>query len=489
MHAALRSAGALLPRLLLLSLALFCCCSAASATSPVVSVTQTFVNSSCLSFSVVLPADSTAETLRVVVKPQLNNNATDESFPVTLPGPMTIDVNHLRPSSAYTLVFTLESAVNGTSDPVELIEQKTHSLGPQIIALWAQDLTPDDAHPEDADFSNGDQILIAFDSDTNQPPVGSVAQLGQLFAFSVSIGDDYAGQWNSPRELMIQIRDKGQASPVLGAFTVNIIGDIHSPDGLSDQSRSQSPPLTGSWAAYSASNPRWIVPVNKPADDYTSYGVTSYANDEVPLPLSIVFPPGSRTSGYGVAAIVSFPTSTDSIGFLLNANDFNLTQTPAFQIATKKLTNAQLNAAVGTLRLIPRTDYTGYAAVEVGIYDLAATNGAWTMLKSNTYLTVRVDPTPGPEIPSLSVGSDSHSGGLLSNPIEAIKTYRTPLIIGLCVVFGFFLLTGVSICAYRKYRGGRDARDFEGHSLTDDEAAPPMGEGGPSRRFYYDAKV
>lgn len=479
----------LLARLLLLAAACLFFVSSAAATESLGEVKQVFVNSTSLAFSVALPPNTQAETLRVLVKPQLDGNATDKAFPVVLPGPMRVEVNQLMPDSAYTFVFTLESAVNGTSAPVELTEVRTHSLGPQIVALWAEDLTPMEGNDEDSGFSNDDQILIAFDSDTNQPPVATPAQLKELFQFSVSLGEDYTGSWNSPRELKIVIKDKGQASPVLGSFFIQIIGDIHSPDGNSDQSRSVSPPLTGSWAAYTASNPRWIVPLNKDPSNYGSYGLSTIVNTPVSIPLDIVYPADAKTTGYGVAAIVSFPTLTDSIGFMLDAQNFNVSSRPASQIAAWRLSNAQLKAAVGTLTLIPKSDYVGYAAVEIGIYDLAQTNGAWTDLKSTTYITVRIDPEPTPPIPALSVSNEQSNGGLLSNPIAAIKAHRTPLIIGLCVVFGFLLLSGLSFFAYRKYRGGRDARDFEGHSLTDSEAPAPVGEGGPSRRFYYDAKV
>ena len=158
---------------------------------------------------------------------------------------------------------------------------------------------------------------------------------------------------------------------------------------------------------------------------------------------------------------------------------------------TSALTNAQLIQALKSLTLIPRADYVGYVSVQVSLVD--ATVGIYSAPVAVSYMTVRVDGLAEPDIPTLTAGSGSGgsagSSGLLSDPIGAIETHKTPLIIGLSVVFGFFILVGLAILLYKKRKSGRDEKDFEGSSLTEDEAPPPMGESGPTRRFYYDAKV
>lgn len=74
----------------------------------------------------------------------------------------------------------------------------------EIVSFFASD--PDSG---DAVFSTGDEIGIDFNIPTNQAdlPDNAVtrAQLDSVFQFSMSIGQDYVGRWNTPASLRITI--------------------------------------------------------------------------------------------------------------------------------------------------------------------------------------------------------------------------------------------------------------------------------------------
>jgi hypothetical protein len=474
-----------------------------SATAPPSAVKVVHTNSSALSFLVSIPADSDADQLHVHQQPERDGNASNAYFPIPSSpgGPGTgqdirVDVSKLQPASKYLFTFALVSSVNGSeSTPLATTPAliSTYSLGPAITLFYASDPTPTDkvTDPADEGFSAGDTLTLVFDMDTNTPAVGSKADIDALIKFSVPLGADYTGRWDSPRILVIIIKDIGQSDPKVGLLRAAIqeSGNLLSPSGNSDVSTSVSPPLIGSFAARDASTFSYFIPLDsnnvrvEDPQDFAAYGVQ--AEQDVPrrIPLDLVFPPNNaKTRGYGINAMVAYPNAgADSIGFQLNG-----TFAYAMSASVREqgvLTNAELSQALTTLHLIPSPGYTGYTCVEVQLID-RGTN----ILMADVFVTIRFDAPAAPEIPSLTVGGNN--GSLLSNPMHTLNTYRTPLIIALCTVVGFFVLLGLGICAYRKYRGGRDARDFEGQSLvvTDDE--PRLGaDGQATRRFYYDAKV
>ncbi len=458
-------------------------------------------NSTSLSFSIGIPAGTDATTLHVLVQTVRDGNATDNYFPLTLPGPIIVDVGNLRPGSEYVFAFYLESPTNGTSEATKPSPSvvRTHNLGPQIVSFFASDPTEDTVNPTaDADFSVGDTITLAFSAKTNAPAVGNKAEIDALFSFSQQIGAAYTGKWVDASLLVITVQDVGQSSPPLGGMFVSVIGNLVQPDGKSDVSRSVSPPLIGSWS-HSASTKRYFVPLdattNLPVtnpDDFSAYNVNSEMNVPRRIPLALIWPSDARAKGYGINAGVEYPSTLDSSFFMLQGKNFTTspqsreTSRPEAGKPEVPFTNAELAKALAGLELAPKAGFVGFVCIRLTLVD--RTQGAGIPV-STVYTNIHFTAPAQPDIPSLTVNGES--GGLLSNPMGTIKTYQTPLIIALCSVVGFFILLGLGICLYKKYRGGKDARDFEGQPLSSEEPQERAlgGEGGATRRFYYDAKV
>jgi len=493
------AASASLPqRLLLLLLGAVCLASllsCASATLPPSSVKLVHKNSTALSFVVSLPQGSDADQLHVHQQPERDGNATDTYFPLEATAAtegVRVDVTNLRPAAKYLFTFALVSSTNGSeSTPLATSPAltSTNALGPAITLFFASDPSGS-VYDDDKAFSNGDQLTLVFDKATNRPPVGNKDEIDKVFKFSVPLGAEYSGKWAEKDQLVITVHDVGQSQPALGVLNVAVVGDLKSPDGSSDLSRSVSPPLIGSWEAVTDNTPTYFIPLdanNARADpkDFAAYGVTALQGTPRRVPLDVTFPPHLRPRGYGLAATLLYPSGMESIGIVLNGTfDFAMSQSVKEPKTAEKptLTNAELAEALRTLHVLPTPEYTGYTCVSVSLIDRTVSAAGLTL--GTVYVTMRFDPPAGIDIPTLKVGDNE---GFLSNPVGTMKTYKTPLIIALCSIVGALVLAGLAFFAYRKYRGGRDARDFEGQSLTADE--PPMGEGGATRRFYYDAKV
>jgi len=492
-----RAASASLPqRLLLLVLGLVCLASlfgSASATLPPSKVELVHKNSTALSFVVSLPSGSDADKLHVHQQPERDGNATDAYFVIqddAATDGIRVDVTNLHPASRYIFTFALLSSTNGSeskavgTDPTLI---STHSLGPAITLFFASDPSPSDS-AEDRGFSNGDQLTLVFDKATNKPPVGNKDEIDKTFKFSVPLGAAYSGKWVEKNQLVITIDDVGQSQPALGVLNVKVIGDLQSPDGSSDVSISTSPPLIGSWEADTEATPTYFVPLDgnggrRDPNDFSAYSATALQDTPRRVPLDLVFPGNMpRQRGYGIDATLQYPNGVEGVGIALNGTfEYGMSQS----VREKgSLTNAQLAQALSTLTVIPSTGFTGYTCVSVSLVDRTLTSAGVTL--STVFVTIRFDAPAGIDVPTLKVGDQD--GDLLSNPVGTLKTYKTPLIIALCTIIGSLVLAGLALFLYRKYRGGRDARDFEGQSLTADEEPNINGEG-PTRRFYYDAKV
>jgi len=92
--------------------------------------------------------------------------------------------------------------------------------GPIILSIVADD--PDGA---DAVFGNGDAITVTFSEATNEPTVNTKATLDGIFAFSQSLGTDYAGLFIDPETLIITIVDSStNGLPSPGTFTISTDG-------------------------------------------------------------------------------------------------------------------------------------------------------------------------------------------------------------------------------------------------------------------------
>lgn len=444
------------------------------------SVTSAFVNSTTCIFNVDITGEE-GQILTVLTVPE-DGNATQVQF-MTLASPMEVAVRGLKPATLYTYTFSTEPAENETAVTIRLDPLRTHRLGPSIIGFFSSDPTSDG----DTQFSVGDLLTLAFDGDTNMPgPLESAEDINKIFAFSQPIGAAYTGKWTDARTLVITILDVGESDPMLGYLTVTVIGDIHSPDGLSDISVSTSPPLIGSWGTLSSAI-EYFRPTN-PADgsviaepNYASYFVSTLVNTQVSLPMSLTFPSTARRTGYVVSVSVLYPSGVSQIGFLLTGQNFSYA--PSANIGTKgQLTSDLLQSIVPTVTLTPSLNYVGYSCVVFQLFDMQS----GYQVIGTSYINVKIDPTPRLYIPELSASS----GDTTSNPIDFTKTHRTALIIGLSCVFGVMFLALVGFFGWRKCHGRRDARDFEAEALTKEEDSQQNGDAnGPTRRFYYDAKV
>jgi len=488
--------------MLLLALAvLVCAVLPAAATLPPTDATLVSSNSTTLSFSVGIPAGSDADSLRVLVQKAENGNATDVVFPISLPGPVIVDIANLVPNSAYVCSFYLVSSVNGSSDATRTNPTliSTLNVGPQIISFFAADASSD-TNAANTDFTAGDTFTIAFNNPTNQPSVASKADIDALFHYTNgNLGAAYTGSWSSSSVLVITVSDPGQSSPPLGQMFINVIGNIIQADGKSDVSRSSSPPLTGS---FTTSTFQYFVPIDANGVEvttgaaYAAYNAQSDVDVPRRIPLDLVFPSGSnvRPKGYGITATIVYPNTADVSLFSLQGANFTTGTSvregaPTTGQAARSIifTNEQLITALQGLQLVPAAGFVGFASVEMQLIDRSDNT-----LMSSVYVNIEFVAPATVGIPSLSAdGSKGGNSGFLSDPAGTLKTYKTPLIAALCSVVGFFLLVGLGIVLYKKFRGGRDARDFEGQPLAANNSEDAAGgDGGvATRRFYYDAKV
>lgn len=439
-------------------------------------------NSSTLTLQI--DFDSTPEsgsTLVVVVQPE-NDNATESRF-TSLTDPMEMVVSSLNADTAYTFYFTFDTTGNSTAassyGPVTF---HTTTTGPQIIGFYASNPTDDS---EATDLSTGDLLTITFDADTNELDVGSTSAIDAVLSFSQLIGTSYTGKWSSASTLVITISDAGESAPSLGYLIATVIGQLKSSDGTSDVSTSVSPPLVGSWAGSNVAR-AYFQPTDPDNSDevisdpnYSSYLIDTTINTAVTLPMSLTFPSSASSSGYMVSATVVYPRDVAQVGFTLDGDDFSYT--PSTNIgSTNGTSNSKLKAMVPTVALTPKTGYTGYACVSYQLYDVE--DSTYTLI-SSAYTVVKVTSTTTVSVPVLTTSSDSESDE---------SKYKIPLIIAICSTFGAALLIVLGVIGYRKYRRHRDASDYEGRSLTSGDSlgdSAGRGEAGPTRRFYYDAKV
>ena len=121
---------------------------------------------------------------------------------------------------------------------------------PAMTSIRGEDLAP-----IDEGYSNLDRIIVRFDKDTNEPDVSSKELLDNLFQykhgnFDVILGEDYTGEWSSPRNLIITVNiATGATPPLVGLFTLELkaIGGLTDSDDETDSSTAKSPFLIGSF--------------------------------------------------------------------------------------------------------------------------------------------------------------------------------------------------------------------------------------------------
>jgi len=156
----------------------------------------------------------------------------------------TFTATELKPNTSYNFQVAAKNSA-GFSEAATL-SVTTLVPAPKIVSLVAAD--PDNL---DKIFSAGDTITITFDVETNQPTVGTTADIDALFNFSPSLGANYHGEWQeNGRKLVITVSDStGHGNPEIGSFTVTIkaSGNLKNAAGTSEASTGTSPMLEGNW--------------------------------------------------------------------------------------------------------------------------------------------------------------------------------------------------------------------------------------------------
>ncbi|MFC1671673.1 hypothetical protein ACFL01_00920 [Planctomycetota bacterium] len=167
----------------------------------------------------------------------------------------------------------------GTSSPSQSQGMVTGDWGDTMAVPNIEKVEADD--PDDADtvFSDGDTITITFDTNTNEPPVATMAEVDGLISFgSKVLGADYAGSWITVRKLQITINDiTGGTIAVSDSIRVLADGtdDLMNTAEVSMSSTS-SGVITGDWGSVSPPPNVVSVVADDPddADEWLSAGDT-----------------------------------------------------------------------------------------------------------------------------------------------------------------------------------------------------------------------
>ena len=159
--------------------------------------------------------------------------------------------------------------------------------GPQIIALVASGDAVMGTEFMGNVYNNHTKILLKFSEPTNAPNgVGLIIskdKVDSLFSFKngitpISLGTDYEGQWLTKSKFLVSLINKtNNGGPQIGNTTATVIGDIQNSAETSDLSESVSPPMFGSFGAFTLS---------KPIEDGGSFTITlpSGIDAEIKLP-------------------------------------------------------------------------------------------------------------------------------------------------------------------------------------------------------------
>eukprot|EP00163_Fabomonas_tropica_P004285 TRINITY_DN1377_c0_g1_i1.p1 TRINITY_DN1377_c0_g1~~TRINITY_DN1377_c0_g1_i1.p1 ORF type:complete len:2112 (-),score=502.77 TRINITY_DN1377_c0_g1_i1:52-6387(-) len=135
----------------------------------------------------------------------------------------------------------LDSTVKGKSLSAALTGDWGRKDGPTVQLFEA-------VGNQQSGYQAGDQMVLIFDGDTNQPDVSSPSAIGQFLSFSQSLGPLYTGTWSTPRRLTISVVSAGSGSaPELQVTTASLTGTaLTNADGTSGPARG-SAILSGSW--------------------------------------------------------------------------------------------------------------------------------------------------------------------------------------------------------------------------------------------------
>jgi hypothetical protein len=179
---------------------------------------------------------------------------------------------------------------------------------------------------------------------------------------------------------------------------------------------------------------------------------------------------------------VLYPRDAAKLGFSLDAPK-NFTPAGTVIGTIGRIPDSTLFTLASTVTLTPKPDYQGWACVQFQLVDAQT-----YQVLDQSYLNVQVQ---GPEpiyVPQLGNSESSNF-----NPASYFKQHQTVFIIAFASVGGVILLGAFGYFGWRRYRGSRDAADFEKGGLTeemsDNKGSEESGSLQPTRRFYFDAKV
>jgi len=149
------------------------------------------------------------------------------------------------------------SGTLGDVNPILLGGDFSKPIPPFISAFIANDPIFDSDDPRNAvDYSRDDTFTIRF-SEPVKHPFGrnqDKSQIDSQFSFSHELGEDYSGVWKNRSTLVITVDevldDDPPLLPTLGTTTATVIGDITNRAGTSENSKSVSPPLSGTFGDY-----------------------------------------------------------------------------------------------------------------------------------------------------------------------------------------------------------------------------------------------
>ena len=177
-------------------------------------------NASGGNITLTLPDATTMSGRKYFIK-KINDNHT-----VTISGNIDNSSNMTLTSATNTQPY-VELVAYGTDWFILDVTSSAQVVGPVAPGLIS--IVADDADNQDHTIDNGDFLVLTFDMVTNQPSLGTKAQIDDMFDFQgYSLGTDYTGTWTSSNILTITVVDATGANlPLSGNIQVKANG---SPD-------------------------------------------------------------------------------------------------------------------------------------------------------------------------------------------------------------------------------------------------------------------
>ncbi|CAE7875476.1 unnamed protein product, partial [Symbiodinium sp. KB8] len=169
-----------------------------------------------------------------------------------------------------------------------------------------------DPSPVVPGISDGDQVTITFDSDTNRPAIGTTAQVNSVFSFSSQTATALSGTWVDARTARLTLTTVPSTVSIpntrIGALQISVLstGNLRTAD-FSSPAASNTVTLVGTWGDWPA--PTIVSAVA--ADTGNSPGVS--AGDTIRITFDQNTNQPSVSNGAGVSDVLSFSTSLGSL--------------------------------------------------------------------------------------------------------------------------------------------------------------------------------